>query len=767
MNDIHVGKIAAELKVASRQVASAAALLSEGATVPFIARYRKEATGSLDEVALAGIRDRLAQLADLDDRRAAIVRSLEERGLLTDELSAAVAAAETMTALEDVYAPYRPKRRTRATVAREAGLEPLADVIVANQATVKPLDEAAAFVSAERNVPDAEAALAGARDILAERFSDDAAARASLRQLCWAQGAVRSVVVPGKEDEGAKFKDYFDCTEPISSIPSHRLLAIRRGEAEGVLRVHIAPPEDAALRILERLFVQSPGTPGGEQVRLAAHDSYGRLLGPAIESEIRVDSKKKADAEAIRVFADNLRQLLLAPPLGQRSVLAIDPGFRTGCKVACLDPQGRLLHHDVVYPTAASPAQVKVAGHTILALADRFKVEAIAIGNGTASRETEQFVRGLGLPSSIVIAVVNESGASIYSASDVAREEFPDHDLTVRGAISIGRRLADPLSELVKLDPKSIGVGQYQHDVDQASLKRGLDDVVVSCVNGVGVELNTASKQLLSYVSGLGPTLVGRIVARRNEQGAYRSRQDLLRVPRLGPKAFEQCAGFLRIRGGDHPLDASAVHPESYAIVDRMARDLGCQVGDLLADASARARIAPEKYVTETVGLPTLTDILAELAKPGRDPRQAFEAFSFQDGIEKIEDLRPGLKLPGIVTNVTAFGAFVDIGVHQDGLVHVSQLADRFVKDPAEVVKVQQKVTVTVLEVDLPRRRIALSMRTGAQPAQPRESRLSPGAARPAPSPVPRPQGPPPPKPNATGTAFSNAFADAFNKRNR
>ena len=761
MIETHIRTIAAELAVSLYQVSAAAALLAEGATVPFIARYRKEATGSLDEVAVSAIRDRLAQLADLDDRRAAILRSLEERDLLTVDLSTAVAAAETMTALEDVYAPYRPKRRTRATIAREAGLEPLADLIVANQATVRPLDEAAAFVNVERNVPDAEAALAGARDILAERFSDDATARASLRRLYWAQGVASSTVLSGKEDEGAKFKDYFDWTEPISGIPSHRLLAIRRGEAEGILRVHIAPPEDAALRILEPLFVQSPGTPGGEQVRLAAHDSFGRLLGPGIESEIRVESKKKADAEAIRVFADNLRQLLLAPPLGQRSVLAIDPGFRTGCKVACLDPQGRLLHHDVIYPTAASAAQVKAAGETILALAHRFAIEAVAIGNGTAGRETEQFVRGLGLPPSIVIAVVNESGASIYSASEVAREEFPDQDVTVRGAVSIGRRLADPLSELVKLDPKSIGVGQYQHDVDQASLKHGLDDVVVSCVNGVGVELNTASKQLLSYVSGLGPSLAGKIVAHRDEQGPYRSRKDLLRVPRLGPKAFEQCAGFLRIRGGDHPLDSSAVHPESYTIVDRMARDLGCQVGDLLLDASLRARIVPEKYATDTVGLPTLTDILAELAKPGRDPRQSFEAFRFKDGVEKLEDLQPGMKLPGIVTNVTKFGAFVDIGVHQDGLVHVSQLADRFVKDPADVVRVQQIVTVTVLEVDLPRRRIALSMKTGAQAVQPRA-----GASSVARSSGPA-SGPPTAKPRPLGTAFSNSFADALGRRTK
>ena len=769
MNQSHVEKIAGELNVAPRQVAATAALLGEGATVPFISRYRKEVTGSLDEVAVTAIRDRLAQLAELDDRRAAILASLQERELLTDELAAAVAAADTMTALEDVYAPYRPKRRTRATIAREAGLEPLADLVFGGQATVDPLAEAAAFASVEKNVPDADAALAGARDILAERFSDDAGARAAMRQIYAAGGEVRSTVVPGKEEEGAKFKDYFDWTEPVSRIPSHRMLAIRRGEAEGVLRVRIAPPEGPALATLERLFVSAPTTPGGEQVRLAAHDSYKRLLGPAIEGETRLEAKKAADAEAIRVFADNLRQLLLAPPLGQKRVLAIDPGFRTGCKIVCLDPQGKLLHHDVVHATAGSAAQVEQAGHVVRALVHRFQVEAIAIGNGTASRETEQFVRGLGLPSSIVVASVNESGASIYSASEAAREEFPDQDVTVRGAVSIGRRLVDPLAELVKLDPKSIGVGQYQHDVDQGALKNGLDDVVVSCVNGVGVELNTASKQLLGYVSGLGPSLAAKIVADRDEQGPFRSRRDLLRVPRLGPKAFEQCAGFLRIHGGDHPLDASAVHPESYGIVDRMARDLGCEVGDLMRDASLRARIVPERYVTDTVGLPTLTDILAELARPGRDPRREFEAFSFKEGVEKIEDLQAGMKLPGIVTNVTAFGAFVDIGVHQDGLVHVSQLADRFVKDPSEVVKVGQKVTVTVVEIDLPRKRIALSMRSGAQAGQAREARRAPASSaprpeRPAGPPAPRPASKPAPKPAASGGAFANALADAFRK---
>ena len=776
MNELHVARIASELNISINQVAATGRLLEEGGTVPFIARYRKEATGSLDEVAITAVRDRLAQLAELDERRAAIVKSLEERGLLTDELTRAVATAETMTALEDIYAPYRPKRRTRATMAKEAGLEPLADALVAGQGTIDPLAEAAAFVNAEKGVADVEAALAGARDILAERFSDDATARGALRQLYWAQGAVKSTVVAGKEEEGAKFKDYFDWTEPVASIPSHRMLAIRRGEAEDVLRVRLAPPEDAGIAIMERLFVQAPNTPGGEQVRQAAHDSYRRLLSSAIEGEIRFESKKKADAEAIRVFADNLRQLLLAAPLGQKRVLALDPGFRTGCKLVCLDAQGKLLYHDVVYATAAAPAQIKQAGDVVMALLARFEIEAIAIGNGTASRETEQFVRNLPLPRHILIAVVNESGASIYSASDVAREEFPDQDVTVRGAVSIGRRLMDPLSELVKIDAKSIGVGQYQHDVDQAALKRSLDDVVMSCVNGVGVELNTASKELLAYVSGLGPSLAGKIIGFRNENGPFKSRKDLLKVPRLGPKAFEQCAGFLRIHGGDHPLDASAVHPESYDIVETMAKDLGCTIDDLLRDEARRQQIALDQYVTDRAGLPTLRDILAELARPGRDPRQVFEAFSFKEGVEKIEDLEPGMKLPGIVTNVTAFGAFVDIGVHQDGLVHVSQLADRFVKDPAEVVKVQQRVSVTVLEVDVARKRIALSMRSRPEIGKAKESRTSPagpsrgpaqaqrpaGGSRPAGAP-PRQGGAVPARP-ASG-AFNNPFADAFRKR--
>ncbi len=765
MNETYVDKVAGELSVSPRQVAATIALLNDGATIPFIARYRKEATGSLDEVAVTRIRDRVHQLIELDTRRAAILESLQERGLLTADLARAVGAAETMTALEDVYAPYRPRRRTRATVAKEAGLEPLADALFANQAAIDPLGRAAAFVDPEKGVADAEAALAGARDILAERFSDDPAARARVRQLFWDRGTVRSTVVPGKEAEGAKFKDYFDWSEPVAKIPSHRMLAIRRGEAEEVLRVRIGPPDEAPVAVLEKLFVQAPGRPGGEQVRAAVRDGYKRLLGPAIEGEIRFESKQRADLEAIRVFADNLRHLLLAPPLGQKTVLAIDPGYRTGCKVVCLDRQGKLLHHDVIFPAAASAAQVGAAGDALLSMIRTYGIEAIAIGNGTASRETEQFVRGLPLPPRLPVVLVNESGASVYSASETAREEFPAEDVTVRGAVSIGRRLMDPLAELVKIDPKAIGVGQYQHDVDQAALKRSLDDTVTSCVNGVGVELNTASRELLGYVSGLGPSLAGRIIAWRNEHGAFRSRRQLLEVPRLGPKAFEQAAGFLRIRNGEHPLDGSAVHPESYGVVDAMARDLGCALGDLLADAALRQRIVPGRYVTATVGLPTLTDILEELAKPGRDPRERFEVFSFKEGIEKLEDLEPGMVLPGIVTNVAAFGAFVDVGVHQDGLVHVSQLADRYVRDPAEVVKVQQRVTVTVLDVDPVRKRIALSMRSSPEIGRAKEPRSQPAAA-----PERHAAGAPRRQPDtgrAAGshTAFGTALADALRRK--
>ena len=727
MNELHIKKIAEELKIQPRQVIATAKLFAEGATVPFISRYRKEATGSLDEVAVTTIRERLLSLAEIDHRREAIVKSLTERNLLTDALTASLAAADTVTKLEDLFQPYRPKRRTRAIVAQEQGLEPLALVLLGQEAALNPLDEAKAFVSEEKGVATPEAALAGARDILAERVSDDPRARAQLRELFLKQAVVKSKVLLGKETEAAKFKDYFDWSEPLSAIPSHRLLAIRRGETEGFLMMRISVPEESALPLLEPLFVTGAGL-AAEQVRMAVQDGYKRLLGQAIEVEMRLDSKKKADAEAIRVFTENLRELLLASPLGPKNVLAIDPGFRTGCKVVCLDRQGKLLHNDVVYPTASSLGEMRDAADGLMSMIKKYHIEAIAIGNGTAGRETETFVKRFGLP--IPIVMVNESGASIYSASAVAREEFPDHDLTVRGAVSIGRRLMDPLAELVKLDPKSIGVGQYQHDVDANALKRSLDDVVVSCVNGVGVELNTASKQLLGYVSGLGPALAGSIVAHRDANGPFKSRDELKKVERLGPKAFEQAAGFLRIREGAHPLDASAVHPESYPIVDAMAKDLNCTVPDLMRDAALRGKIDRAKYVTETVGLPTLADILAELAKPGRDPRQQFEVFSFQAGVEKMEDLKPGMKLPGIVTNVTAFGAFVDIGVHQDGLIHVSQLADHFVKDPAEVVKVQQKVNVTVTDIDLPRKRIALSMKAAPLIGAASMDRTSPGAPR-------------------------------------
>jgi uncharacterized protein len=773
MLDRFIARIAAELNLPATKVSATARLLGESATVPFIARYRKEVTGSLDEVAITSIRDRLAQLTELEQRREAILKSLSERQLLSDVLKVAVEGADTLSALEDLYAPFRPKRRTRATIAKEAGLEPLADLLFNEQATIDPLAVAAAFVSLEKSVPDVAAALAGARDILAERFSEDAATRSRLRELYWESAQVRSKVMMGKEAEGAKFKDYFDWTEPVSKIPSHRMLAMRRGEEEGVLLVRITPLEESAIAILEGLFVQARGTPGAEQVRLAAVDSFKRLVGFAIEAEVRIESKKRADQEAIRVFSENLRELLLAPALGQKNVLALDPGFRTGCKTVVLDRQGKLLHHDVIYATAGGTQQVVQAGEKVRDFVTRFAIEAIAIGNGTASRETEQFIRSLHLPPSIPVVLVNESGASIYSASEVAREEFPSEDVTVRGSVSIGRRLMDPLAELVKLDPKSIGVGQYQHDVDPNALQRGLDDVVVSCVNRVGVELNTASKQLLSYVSGLGPSLAANIVSHRNEHGPFRSRKELLKVSRLGPKAFEQCAGFLRIHEAENPLDSSAVHPERYELVDAMASDLGCAVSDLVRDGGLRGKIRPEKYVTNEVGLPTLKDILDELAKPGRDPRQRFEVFAFQEGVEKLEHLQPGMKLPGIVTNVTAFGAFVDIGVHQDGLVHVSQLADRFVKDSAEVVKVGQKVRVTVTEVDLARKRIALSMKANPQIGVQREQRTAPNAPRSPQASGGRPPGRPPDRqamrpasrpsidPNAGGW---NALADAFDQ---
>jgi len=726
MNETHIERIAAELQLAYQQVKATASLLEEGATVPFIARYRKEATNSLDEVAVMAIRDRLEQLVELEDRREAIFRSLGERGLLTDELKDKLNQAETISVLEDLYLPFRPKRRTRATIAREKGLEPLAQRIFAQDGVdpvnLDPPGEAQAFVDPEKEIHSAEDALAGARDIIAEWISEDADARAKMRDLFLQKAHFKSKVVSGKEQEGVKYRDYYDWEEPVNTAPSHRVLAMRRGEKEGALTLRVVLAEEEAIPLLEALFVKGKSQ-ASLQVKQALDDSCGRLLFPSMETEIRMLTRKQADEEAIRVFAENLRQLLLAPPLGQKSVLAIDPGFRTGCKVVCLDRQGKLLHADAVFPHLSEKGAAG-AGQTLIKLCEAFHVEAIAVGNGTAGRETEAFLKKLDLPRVIPVIVVNESGASVYSASDVAREEFPDHDVTVRGAVSIGRRLMDPLAELVKIDPKSIGVGQYQHDVDQQALRKGLDDVVISCVNRVGVEVNTASKELLGYVSGLGPGLAKAIVGYRNEHGPFGSREELKKVPRLGPKAFVQAAGFLRVRGAENPLDTSAVHPESYSVVEAMARDLGCSVNDLIEKDDLRARIDITRYVTETVGLPTLRDIMQELAKPGRDPREQFEPFTFAEGVEKIEDVTPGMKLPGIVTNITAFGAFVDIGVHQDGLVHVSQLSNRFVKNPNEVVKVHQKVTVTVLDVDVERKRISLSMRD--TPAQLVKKRKSP-----------------------------------------
>jgi uncharacterized protein len=753
-------QVAQELGLQPKQIQAVAALLDDGATVPFIARYRKEATGSMDEVAIVSVRDRLHQLKELDDRRAAILKSLTERELLTPELEEQVNSAETRSVLEDLYLPYRPKRRTKGMMAKEKGLEPLALAIWQQDEGLDPAAEAGKFIDAEKGVDDAEAALAGARDIMAEWINEDAEARAKMRKLYLDKAQFLCKVITGQEEPGAKFKDYFDWSEPAAAAPSHRVLAMRRGEKEGFLLLRVQPPQEDAGELLERQFVQND-TAAAEQVRLAAADSYKRLLGPAMETELRLISKQKADEEAVKVFAANLRELLLSPPLGQRRVLAIDPGFRTGCKLVCLDAQSRMLHYDTIN-ILGGKAQA-AAAEKISKLVQEYAVEAIAIGNGTASRETEALVRGLELPRSIIVVMVSEAGASVYSASEVARKEFPDLDVSVRGAVSIGRRLMDPLAELVKIDPKSIGVGQYQHDVDQGDLKRSLEDVVVSCVNAVGVEVNTASPQLLAHVSGLGSSLATNLVTHRETNGPFHSRKDLMKVPRLGPKAFEQAAGFLRIQGGENPLDASAVHPESYSIVESMARDLGCAVADLLSKTDLRKKIDPQKYVGGEVGLPTINDIMSELEKPGRDPREGFEEFSFADGVHEMSDLQPGMKLPGIVTNVTNFGAFVDVGVHQDGLVHISQLADRFVKDPYQVVKVHDKVMVTVLEVDLNRGRISLSMRANPQEArrggQGQQSKPGkPGGGKRTAKRGGKPKPPPQGKPEA----FNNPFAQAL-----
>ncbi len=745
-------KVAKELEMTEKQVSSVAQLLDDGATVPFIARYRKEMTGSLDEVAIAAIRDRLKELAALAARREAIIKSLQERNLLSAELEARLHGAETLAALEDIYLPHRPKRRTRATVAREKGLDPLAEKIF-RQEDFDVLTEALGFVDPEKGVASAKEALSGARDIISERISEDAAARSQMRNVFMNQGKIRSKVISGKEETGAKYRDYFDWEEPIAAAPSHRVLAMRRGEREEILSLSMMPPEPEALAVLETLFITGAGE-ASDQVRQAVSDGYKRLLSLSIETEVRLDTKKRADETAIRVFAENLRQLLLAPPLGQRSVLAVDPGFRTGCKLVCLDRQGKLLHFETIQPFGSEAARARAA-RQVETLCERFGIEAVAVGNGTAGRETERFLRGLALSAAPVVVMVNESGASVYSASDAARREFPDHDITVRGAVSIGRRLMDPLAELVKIDPKSIGVGQYQHDVDQSLLQKALDDVVISCVNAVGVEVNTASVELLSYVSGVGPALAENIVKHREANGPFLSRDALRQVKRFGEKAFEQAAGFLRIRDGVNPLDAGAVHPERYAIVEKMAADQGCSVTDLMADEEKRRRINLSDYLDDSVGLPTLGDIMSELARPGRDPRRQFDPVVFAEGVEKITDLTPGMKMVGIVTNITAFGAFVDVGVHQDGLVHISEMADRFIRTPSEAVKVGQKVDVTVVAVDAARNRIALSMKKnpGQKPDAAGSGKRAGGGAR------------PPIKAKPAKDPFYNPFADALKKK--
>ena len=706
--DAHVAVIAREVGVRPGQVRAVVELLDGGGTMPFIARYRKEATGALDEVAVQIVRDRVGQLRELNKRHEAMVASLMERGLLTDELRGQLDAAPSMATLEDLYLPYRPKRRTRAMIARERGLEPLAALLWAQEFRTDVSREASSSIDPRNGVPDEMAALAGARDIIAEWLSEDEWARSTSRELFERRGLLRSQAAKGKEKEGAKFRDYFDSRELTLNMPSHRVLAAFRGEQEGVLSVQVRPEEAKTIEVLTGHFVRGAGA-ASAQVATALEDAYKRLLGPSMETELRNSLKQRADATAIAVFADNLRNLLLAAPLGQKAILAIDPGFRTGCKVVCLDKQGTLLHSDTVYLHLGAEREANESPR-IVEMVKKYNIEAIAIGNGTAGRETESVVRNLKLPRPVSIVMVNESGASVYSASVLAREEFPDHDLTVRGAVSIGRRLMDPLAELVKIDPKAIGVGQYQHDVDQPALVQRLHDVVESCVNLVGVDVNTASPNLLAFVSGLGPSLAKSIVQRRDAKGEFKSRADLLKVPRLGPKAFEQAAGFLRIHGAANPLDASGVHPESYSVVRQMAKNLGCDVLQLMSEEDVRMLLDVKDYVTDHVGLPTLNDIMVELAKPGRDPREAFEVFSFSEEVHSLEDLRLGMELAGLVTNVTAFGAFVDVGVHSDGLVHISKLADKFVNDPNEVVSVGQQVMVTVVEVDLERKRVALSM---------------------------------------------------------
>ena len=725
----HTTQIAQELQLTEKQVATTIELLDQAATVPFIARYRKEWTDSLDEVAITHIRDRVVQLRELDKRKEAVLSSIEDQEKLTPELEKQIREARTLTEVEDIYLPYKPKRRTKATVAREKGLEPLAELIF-QQGKIDLKKEATAYVSEEKEVASEEEALQGARDIIAEWINEHPESRAALRTLFLEEGIIQSKVIKSKEEAGHKYRDYFDWQEPVKQVPSHRLLAMRRGEKESFLTLTIAPPEEKALAILQEHFLKG-NSAATEQVALALEDSYKRLLRPSLETDVRLTTKKAADEAAIQVFSENLRQLLLAPALGEKNVLALDPGFRTGCKVVCLDRHGNLLENATIFPNPPQK-QTKLAAEMLTELAKQHAIEAIAIGNGTAGRETEAFVRSLPALASLPIVSVNESGASIYSASKVARDEFPDHDVTVRGAVSIGRRLIDPLAELVKIDPKSIGVGQYQHDVDAQMLQQGLEDTVISCVNRVGVELNTASEQLLSYVSGIGPSLAKNIVNYRQERGAFGNREALMKVPRLGSKAYEQAAGFLRIHDAENPLDHSGVHPERYPVVEKMARDLNCTVHDLMQEPARLKELNLQRYQSAEVGLPTLHDILQELEKPGRDPREKFELFQFDEHVHQPEDLKVGMKLPGIVTNVTNFGAFVDIGVHQDGLVHVSHLSDQYVKDPTQAVRVHQHVQVTVMEVDLPRQRIALSMKTNPfEESKPTKAKKPKKAAKP------------------------------------
>jgi len=701
-------QIANELGIRDFQVQNTISLLTEGATIPFVARYRKEMTGSLDEVQIGAINDKYEKIQELEKRREAIIASVREQDKLTPELEKQFLEASTMNELEDLYLPYKPKRRTRASIARERGLEPLAKILMA-QYELNPLKRAKEYISLEKEVKNEEEALAGARDIIAEWVNENQQCRQRMRGLFERSAEIISHPVKGKELEGIKYESYYDWAEPLMKAPSHRLLAMFRGESEGFLKVNVEPESDTANEILKKILLRAENE-SAEQVGMAIMDSYKRLLKPSIETEFRQMVKEKADAEAIRVFAENLRQLLMSPPLGHKTILALDPGFRSGCKLVILDKQGSLIHNETIYPHPPQ-SEVKQSVAKIQNLVKAYKVEAIAIGNGTAGRETENLIKRIPFETELIALMVNESGASVYSASAVAREEFPNYDVTVRGAVSIGRRLMDPLSELVKIDPKSIGVGQYQHDINQVMLQKGLESVVESCVNKVGVELNTSSKQLLTYVSGVGPTLAAKIVEYREKNGMFTSREQLKKVPRLGEKVFEQAAGFLRIRESDNPLDASAVHPESYQLVGKMAKKIGCSVKDLLSSEELRKQLNLQEFVTDTVGMPTLTDILNELSKPGRDPREKFELFEFDQNINHIDDLRIGMVLNGIITNITNFGAFVDIGVHQDGLVHVSQLADKFVKDPNTVVKLNQKVSVKVIEIDKERKRIQLSMK--------------------------------------------------------